>query len=155
MGKKVIKIVEKGVERYIQVDDDRQQLPARRIPTGELNSVKHSIDVRPTATQHIEMRTSGVDRALGFLIAHVPLFGAFGVGAVLVAVFYRGIPFWSLATLLIFWLTFVGAWVASYWVTLLLSAEGIGMFEAVMKWAVIWREQGNRWKYIDRRDDDG
>lgn len=47
------------------------------------------------AVQHIEMKTSAVDRGKGFLIVNVPLFGAFALGVLLLAILMTGHPFWS------------------------------------------------------------
>jgi hypothetical protein len=57
----------------------------RRMPPSELNNVTHTIDVAPSAQHIVEMKTSAVDRSKGFLIATVPLFGAFALGAMLIS----------------------------------------------------------------------
>jgi fatty acid desaturase len=131
------------------------QAPApivRRAAPDALQNVVHTIDVQPSATQHIEMKTSAVDRSKGFLIATVPLFAAFAVGAVLIAYIAFNVPVLSAAMLAIFWLTFVLAWAASYIYTLAISAEGIARYEAGQKWQVIKREQTERWNYYKNRD---
>lgn len=143
---------QKGKPKYEII----RPLPAapivRRMAPGELQHVEHAINVQPSATQHIEMRTSAVDRSKGFLIATVPLFAAFAVAAVLIAYVAFEVPVLSVAALTIFWLTFVGAWVTSYLYTLAISAEGIARFEAGRKWRVIEREQTERWNYYRNQD---
>lgn len=119
----------------------------RRMPPAELNAVSHTIDVAPSATHHVEMKTSAVDRSKGFLIATVPLFAGLALGMLLISVFFFGVPFLSLPALVIFWLSFVGAWLLAYVYTLAVSAEGIAMFEAKSKWDVVKREQRERWDY--------
>jgi len=121
--------------------------PVRRMSPTELNAVSHTIDVQPSAVHHVEMKTSAVDRSKGFLIATVPLFAGLALALVLISVFFFNVPFLSLTALVIFWLAFVGAWLASYLYTIAVSAEGIAMFEAKSKWDVIKREQQERWNY--------
>ena len=121
-----------------------------RIPPAELNNVNHTIDVAPSATHHVEMRTSAVDRSKGFLIATVPLFAGLALGMVLISVFFFDVPFLSLPALCIFWLTFVVSWLLAYGYTLAVSAEGIAHYEARQKWDVIRREQAERWDYYKK-----
>ena len=122
----------------------------RRMPPAELNAVSHTIDVAPSATHYVEMKTSAVDRSKGFLIATLPLFAGLALGMVLISVFFFGVPFLSLSALVIFWLSFVVAWLLAYVYTLAVSAEGIAMFEAKSKWDVIKREQRERWDYYKK-----
>lgn len=124
-----------------------QQPIVRRMTPAELNQVQHVIDVQPSAQHIVEMKTSARDRAEGFLIATVPLFAGLALGMVLISVFFFGVPFMSLTALVIFWLSFVAAWLIAYVYTLAVSAEGIAMFEARQKWNVIKREQEERWSY--------
>ena len=128
-------------------------------PMMPINSqVAHVIDAAPVATQHVEMRTSAVDRAKGFLIASVPLYMAFAVAVVGVCVVGWRVPVFSLATFIIFWLAFVAAWIVGYTYTLNVSAEGVAHYEARQKWDVIREEQRRRWEHYDKLtkgDNDG
>lgn len=117
------------------------------------SQVAHVIDAAPVATQHIEMKTSAVDRSKGFLIANVPLFGAFALLMWLLSGVFALAPWFSLTALLIFWLSFVLAWLASYVYTLRVSAEGVAFYESKMKWKVIMREQDRRWGYYEQFKD--
>jgi hypothetical protein len=105
---------------------------AKRVPAQVLpvQTTAYTLDVVTQSTQHIEMRTSAVDRAQGFLIANVPLFGAFALGVWLLSGLMTTSGFFTLTGLVILWLSFVAAWLASYYYTLQVSAEGIAMFEA-------------------------
>ncbi|HMR01778.1 MAG TPA: hypothetical protein PKA43_00240 [Candidatus Competibacter phosphatis] len=124
----------------------------RDAPPMPVNSqVAHVIDVAPTATQHIEMKTSAVDRAKGFLIASVPLYAAFALAVVAVVVLGWNVPLWSFPTLIIFWLSFVAAWVVGYAYTLSVSAEGVSLWEAKAKWRILEREQEYRWRHYERQ----
>ena len=129
----------------------------RRMPPAEINQTSHIIDVAPSAVHHVEMKTSARDRAEGFLLATVPLFAGLALGMVLISVFFFGVPFMSLTALVIFWLSFVAAWLLAYVYTLAVSAEGIAMFEARQKWNIIKREQEERWRYYRQwnGDNDG
>jgi hypothetical protein len=131
--------------------------PVRRdLPSMPLNaSVNHTIDAAPVATQHVEMKTSAVDRSLGFLIASVPLYAGFALLVLLVSIFFGGVPFLSLPALVIFWLSFVAAWVVGYCYTLSVSAEGVSHYEARQKWDVIKEEQRRRWAHYERMTEGG
>lgn len=126
--------------------------PGRReAPSLPINSqVAHAIDAAPVATQHVEMRTSAVDRAKGFLIASVPLYMAFAASVVAVCVIGWRVPVWSLATFVIFWLSFVAAWIVGYAYTLHVSAEGVAHYEARQKWAILREEQRRRWNHYEQ-----
>ena len=129
--------------RYVKAEVMKPHRP----PPTAMQTTEHIISVPVQATQHIEVRTSSVDRAKGFLIAGVPLYAAFGVGMLIVAVALFGTPVLSLTGFLIFWLTFIVAWAWGYYTTLKMSAEGISLYEARRKWDVIEREQKERWSY--------
>lgn len=109
-----------------------------------------SLDIQPSAHQIVEVRTSGVDRAKGFQIAIVPLAAALGLLIVFVSLAFEN-EFFSLMSLVLFWLTFCLCWLVGWVVTLLLSAEGVAFFEAHRKWNLIEREQEERWNHY-RRD---
>jgi len=125
--------------------------PAQLLPVQD---TRHTLDVPMQATQHIEMKTSAVDRSKGFLLANVPLFAAFALGVWLLAGAFSLAPWFSITALLIFWLSFVAAWLASYAYTLHMSAEGVSMFEAKSKWAIIREEQRRRWEYYEKQNGD-
>lgn len=131
-------------------------LARRDAPPMPLNSqVAHVIDAAPVATQHVEMRTSAVDRSLGFLIASVPLYAGFALLVLLVSIFFGGVPLLSLPALVIFWLSFVAAWLVGYTYTLSVSAEGVSHFEARSKWRLLEREQQYRWQHYERQIERG
>jgi hypothetical protein len=130
---------------FVEPYQDRQA-----IQLAPKNEVLHTLDLPLSATQHIELRTSAVDRAKGFLIASVPLYMAFALGVLLLSVLFAGVPFWSFWGLSVFWLSFVLAWLWGYRETLIRSAEGIAHYEAKRKWDVVEREQEKRWEHYDR-----
>jgi hypothetical protein len=131
---------------YVPARIDRRAAPPLPI-NSEINM---TIDAPPAATQHIEFRSSAVDRAKGFLIASVPLYAGFAFVVLLVSIFFAGVPFLSLSALIIFWLSFVAAWIVGYGWTLSVSAEGVSFFEARQKWDVIKEEQRRRWAHYDK-----
>lgn len=125
--------------------------PVKRLDETAINTVQHSLQVPLSATHNVEMKTSAVDRSQGFLIATVPLFAGLALGMVLVSVFFFNVPFLSLPALVIFWLTFVCAWLVAYIYTLAVSVEGIALFEARRKWGILEREQAERWNYYKQQ----
>jgi hypothetical protein len=64
-------------------------------------------------------------------------------------------PLFSFLGLCILWSSFVLAWLASYWYTLRVSAEGVSMYESRQKWDVIKEEQKLRWKHYERLTEGG
>lgn len=138
-----------GLVRY-QGGERNNYVPAAPQPPSIPNT-NHSVvlDVTPTAQQSVIMHTSAVDRAKGYQIAIAPLALALGVLAVLVSLFFDN-QLLSLATLLIFWLTFVAAWVVGWAVTALATPEAVSLYEAKRKWDVVEREQRERWGYYHR-----
>lgn len=141
-------MVKRGFVAPAEIVSVAKRGPAHVIPVQD---TRHSIDVPMQATQHIEMKTSAVDRSKGFLLANVPLFAAFAVGVWLLSGAFALAPWFSITALLIFWLSFVLAWLASYAYTLHMSAEGVSMFEARSKWRVIREEQRRRWEYYEKQ----
>jgi hypothetical protein len=132
-------------------EEQRRELPAY----APRHEVTHNINLPLSATQHIEMRTSAVDRAKGFLIGTVPLYGAFAFGVTVAAVWLTGEPLLSFWAFMVFWLSFVLAWIWGYRETLVRSAEGIAHYEAKRKWDVVAEEQRRRWEHYDRQMGDG
>ena len=138
-----------GIRRPVQPGNYVQahSNPVQVLPPASLSNVAHTLDVGNVSTMHTELRTSATDRAKGFLLASVPLFATVALLAVLVAWIGWGTPLFSMATLLIFWVTFAVTWAGTWIYTLTYSAEGIAMFEARSKWRVIEREQAARWAF--------
>lgn len=104
--------------------------------------------VTPTATAHIDMRTSAKDRAIGFLIASMPRTFAFSLAVTLAAITLAGVTLG--AAFVILFSVFSVVEIVSYVFTLAISAEGTAYMEAKQKWQVIKREQQERWKHYNR-----
>ena len=75
-----------------------------------------------------------MDRAKGFQLTITPLAVALGVLAVISAVALRNVPALSFTALIVFWVTFVVAWLIGWTITLLMSAEFVSLYEARRKW---------------------
>lgn len=130
-------------------------IPEKKMQPLPINTeINMTIDAPMAATQHVEFKTSAVDRAKGFLLASVPLYMAFALCVVAVVVLGWSVPLLSLPTLVIFMLSFTAAWVVGYGYTLSVSAEGISLYESVSKWSVIKEEQRRRWEAWERGNDD-
>lgn len=132
------------------VPETKPTVVRRMLPTE--NRTEHVINVPPSATQVVEMRTSAVDRAKGHLIATVPLFVFVGFVVDLLVYQFADYPLLSIPSVLILTGATVLCWFASWIYTLSISAEAVSKYEARRKWDVVDREQKNRWRYYDRED---
>lgn len=104
------------------------------------------MDIEHPARQEVIVSTSAVDRAKGYQIVITPLAIALGVLAVLVSLAFEN-EFFSFASLLIFWISFVLAWLAGWIVTALASPEFVSWYGAKRQWDIIEREQQERWEH--------
>lgn len=105
------------------------------------------------ATQHIELRTSMVDRALGHLIANVSMLFVFSwIVPIAKAVVFQS-PVTALGALTLWFMTFAILWAGTWIVSLVISAEGIGLISELLKWRLLFREQDYRWKHYERMND--
>jgi hypothetical protein len=142
----------KGKPKYAMIKPTPSAPVVRRMAPGELQTISQTINVPQTARLSVQMDTNAVDRSKGFLIATVPLFAGLALGLVLISTFFFNVPFLSLTALVIFWLSFVGAWLVAYGYTLAVSVEGISLFEAKANSRRLDREQSERWDYYKRLD---
>lgn len=126
-------------------------LPVKMDTPAPNTKLETNLEVPMSATQHVELRTSGVDRAKGYLLSTLPLCGAFGVAVVAVAVVGAGVPLMSLVTLAIFWLSFVAAWLLGYCYTLHVSPEGVSLYEARRKWDLLFLHHDRLWEDHNRK----
>lgn len=109
--------------------------------------------VTPTATSHVDMRTSAKDRAQGFIIASMPRTFAFSLAVTLAAITLGGVTL-GVAFVILFGV-FSIVEIASYIYTLAISAEGTANYEARQKWAIIREEQRERWNHYNRLNGGG
>jgi len=118
------------------------QEPVRFSPHQVELAVNH-----PT-TQHVELRTSAVDRAQGFQWMITPISAVVAILAVLVSLAFDNefFTFWSL---LIFWLTFCLVYVAGWVLTVLITPEFISLLSMHRQWNVIEKEQDRRWNHYE------
>lgn len=127
--------------------------PIRRREMPEMPTraeVVHTIDATPHATQHVEMRTSAVDRAQGHLIAMVPLYATVATATVAVCVLGFGMPWLAMPTLVIFVVVFAAAWLVTWLYQMRISPEGVNYMEADRKWGIIEKEHDRRWAQWER-----
>lgn len=106
------------------------------------------------ATQHVEVRTSMIDRAVGHLIMNVPMLGFV---AILSPVLWRltgSAPITASFAITLWFVTFALLWAGSWALSLVMSAEGIGLISELLKWKLLFREQSHRWQYYERINDD-
>lgn len=152
---------------YDGYSDEARQLPAPRrqtfVPAAPKQRIikmpdtvaAYSIEAPLSAIQSVEMRTSSVDRAKGYLLRMIPLFATVALLAVLTAVYFADWPFLSLASFLLYWTVFAICWLISYIHDMSISPEGVSYFEARSKWGVIREEQRQRWNHYNRLVDGG
>jgi len=126
-------VYERGVPRIIPKD---QKEIVYRDP-----GAKMVYDITPSSTQMVKVETSAVDRAKGFQIQISTLALVLAFLVLVLAIFYRNVELWSLIALVIFWGSFCVIYVIGWWLTMMLSAEFVSLFEACMKWYVVIREQ--------------
>ena len=106
------------------------------------------------ATQHIEMRTSHVDRAKGHLIFNVPMIAIVALLVPVVKAMATEAPVTVMAGLTLWFVTFAILWAGTWVVSLVISAEGIGLISELLKWKLLFREQDRRWQHYERMVDD-
>lgn len=141
---------QKGSPKYAMIKPvEGEILPRGRVDQGALNAVNYAIglDVTPNATQHVEVKTSQVDSAWGFLIKTIPLAALFGFVAVLIVWFFAETPFLSLPTLLAFWVTLAITWAWMHKEHMRNTAEGVSRYETERKWNWHDKEQSFRHEY--------
>lgn len=112
------------------------------------------MDMEHPTQSVIHHTTSAMDRAKGFHSAFMPIAVAFGVAAVLLSLAFEN-EFFSLATLLIFWLTFLITWTVGWVWTNVISPEFAVIYSVNRQWNHIDREQKERWdhyKWLSGRD---
>jgi len=125
--------------------------PSRRQPMQAIPvDVNYEIAVPLQSTQHVEMRTTAVDRAHGFAIRTRQLGLIIGLAITVAAIVLVKVPilsFWSLA---IYVMTYATVWLWAYYLDLKHSPEGIARNESDRKWDVIERHQARMWDHYDR-----
>ena len=114
----------------------------------------YSIRAPQGATQHIEMHTSMVDRALGHLIANVPMLAVLAMLAPVLKTVVFQAPVTVIGALTLWFVTFAIMWGGSWALSLVMSAEGIGLISELLKWRLLFREQTYRWDYWEKMNDD-
>lgn len=126
-------------------------------PAPKVNSTPIRVDVLPSepylvnaplpATSTSQESGTHVDRAHAFRIAVTPLCFVAGVLGVIVAVAGVGVPILSIAILGWFLVCFGSIWLVAWLATLLISADGVALFQAWSIYRLLRIEQQER---IDR-----
>ena len=101
-------------------------------------------DVTQSATQHLELKTSSVDRAKGFSLVTGQLSAVLGIIAVIAAVVGWGHPLFTLGTLATFVSAYCVTWVGAWFIYNVFSVEGVSLIESLLKWKFLFREQAYR-----------
>lgn len=115
---------------------------------------EYSLRAPQGATQHIEMRTSHVDRAVGHLIFNVPMMAIVAILTPVLKGLVSTAPVTLMGGLTLWFITFAILWAGTWIVSLVISAEGIGLISELLKWKLLFREQDRRWQHYERMNDD-
>ena len=154
-----------GFEGYYDDAEQRRLLPAVREPAravvGEIMPPEPPALYMPPPAQplsRIELKTTYKDRSQGFLLATLPLASVAGLVALIMGVGLAGVPFFSGAALLCFWLSFALAYLVAWISHLLISPDGAAFLSVFGVYQMASREQRHRhevfWqKYEDERED--
>ena len=121
-----------------------------RIDLPQPTNEEYALRAPQGATQHVELRTSMTDRAVGHLIANVPMLA---VIAILTPVLWRmaaAAPISTGFAMTLWFITFAVMWGGSWALSLVMSAEGIGLISELLKWKLLFREQAHRWDHYER-----
>jgi hypothetical protein len=107
---------------------------------------------QPSVTQVVEVRTSYVDRAKGFLIQTLSLSVVVGILAIIAAVALFGQPFLTFWTFVYFFTGFAAVWLVAYWYDKRTSPDGIAFFQQMTIRQLLYREQDFRQERIRHRE---
>jgi hypothetical protein len=126
--------------------------PGQQPPRVEILPPVDLPPMLPVAQTSVELRTNYVDRSKGFQIATLPISIAFGLGSLVVAIVGFSVPIFSLAALAVFWLAFLGWWIAGWLIHHVISVEGIAFLHTVLMWRYIYLEGKERRKRYGNRN---
>lgn len=103
-----------------------------------------------TVQTQIDLHTSHYDRAKGFSLATLPLAGAVGVGAALIAVLFFELEVFSLAAVTVLFVAFMLTWLVAWVVYQLASPDGVSLFSAWGHYQLLRHEQRARLRRMER-----
>lgn len=133
---------------------ERGYVPA--LPEQRLNLppavTSHStiVDVPANAIQVVSVQTTEVDRSRGYLLRSIPLYIAFAVGMMIVAVALFEEPVLSWTAFIVFWLSMVGAWMFGEYKSAQSSPYAANLEEIRRKWNNIDVNDKRRWDAWER-----
>lgn len=104
----------------------------------------YQIDVPLPVTSSSQVSGTHLDRAHAFRVAVTPLCFVAGILGVIVAVAGVGVPLLSLAVLGWFFTWFGSVWLVGWLLTLVVSADGIALFQAWAVYRILRTEQRER-----------
>lgn len=121
-------------------------LPERQTILPPATTSQHTaLDVPLNAIQMVEVRTSEIDRSKGYLMRTLPLSAAFAIVATIAGITLAQRPFLSWSAFLIFWLSFVGAWMFGEYRHGKSSPNSVALEEVRRKWDNIDANDKRRW----------
>lgn len=121
-------------------------LPERQAILPPATTSQHTaLDVPLNAIQMVEVRTSELDRSKGYLLRTIPLSVAFAIVATIAGISLAGRPFFSWSAFVIFWLSFVAAWMFGEYRHGKSSPNSVALEEVKRKWDNIDANDKRRW----------
>lgn len=132
----------------------RQQYPANYTPALPERpthlppaTTSHStmIDVPNNVVEVVSIQTTERDRSVGYLLRTVPLSIAFAIVIVALAITLFEKPIFSWTGFVVFWLSFVGAWMYGEYRHGKSSPNAAALEEIKRKWDNIDRNDQRRW----------
>lgn len=121
-------------------------LPERQtiLPPATVNQ-NTMMDVPLNAVQLVEVRTSEIDRSKGYLLRTIPLSVAFAIVATVAGLTLAARPLFSWSAFVLFWLSFVGAWMYGEYRHGKSSPNSVALEEVRRKWNNIDANDRARW----------
>lgn len=138
-------LLRKAQRGYVSATPD----PRPNLPPA-ITSHSTIVDVPANAIQVVSVQTTEVDRSRGYLLRSVPLYIAFAVGMVIVAVALFEEPVLSWTAFIVFWLSMVGAWMFGEYKSAQSSPYAANIMEIRRKWDNIDRNDMRRWDAWER-----
>ena len=119
--------------------------PAQRANLPATTSHSTVVDVPVHAVEVVSVQTSERDRSFGYLLRTIPLSIAFAVVATIAAITLADESFFSWTAFVIFWLSFVGAWMYGEYRHGRSSPNAAALEEIKRKWDNVDANDARRW----------
>lgn len=156
-----------GVARRVDTPQETAIVPQRystfvapapqpvTIHTPQLDAMPDTLNVTSPATADVQLRTTYLDRSLGFRTAIMPVAVVTGVLSCVAGVALFSVPILSWVALQTFLAFFCLAWIIGYLAHLLISPDGALFWHTWQLWRTVHSEQKFRQQMYRQRYKDG